>query len=630
MADLLTMMNEHEQYGIRSLHVSALPFDEMLDTVSTELLLEKQDKKSAVFRAKLKNSGKTPVKIRGIRWGNERTKVCKRTLCFPEELAPHYYTTEHIRNEVYPVSSSNGKTYAAPLPQTTTEIGWSEGWTFPGLYFASGNKPLGLLVAQLTQKRLHPIFRLRGSGKDHCHQFEFFEYPKGVPYITIQPGETIESERWTIELTETSNSIAGLKNYWKTIESSNPDLRSGDTNPLRKQRIYCSWNYDFYSNINEQKMLAQLNIIKEHFPSVNFVQLDDGYQEELVPGKRAMFDFLYDDSRLPYDKERFPEGLKAYADKVKAEGLRPAIWMGLWVSVHSRLFKEHPEWILRLETGEPFVYDKWYGGMAHLDYSLPEVQDYVDHVCKTVFSEWGFEGVKLDFSTMAFTTASIRYRKNDFTAVELRNKLVQTFRKYLPEDGFFGWCIICGVANPFMDGADYYRMGADINNAEWHDVDRIKTSMVNTALYTPFKTAIPNADSIGWSEKLSEENWRTWLNICAVSGMALEVSCDLRKVPTERLKVMNKALEYSNPDNVLSFLDFEPHAENQAPSFWLSEGQETSLLGIFNWNSEPAKFSPAEHAPEPSGWTDAFTGESVDINQTIQLPPCGSILLQHA
>ena len=58
----------------------------------------------------------------------------------------------------------------------------------------------------------------------------------------------------------------------------------------------------------------------------------------------------------------------------------------------------------------------------------------------------------------------------------------------------------------------------------------IATWCVNTGVLLQERPILPNIDSIGWSRHWTETEWQTWLNLAAVTGMALEVSGDLTKL----------------------------------------------------------------------------------------------------
>jgi len=381
------------------------------------------------------------------------------------------------------------------------------------------------------------------------------------------------------------------------------------------------------ADIDEEKFLGQIPVLKKHFPSVKFLQLDDGYQSCHAPGQRAMIDLCYGDLETPFDPVRFPGGPKALADRVRTAGLRPAIWLGLWASIGSRMIKDHPDWVLLDDSGAPLLFRQWYGGTAILDPSVPGVRDYLDRMCRTVFGEWGFEGVKLDFSSFAFNGKRFRFRHPGKTAIELRHELESIFRRYLPRDGFFGWCVVAGTGQPFLAQADYFRNAMDIGYGNWDVARRIGRWTANTYLFLQEAPCLPNIDSIGWSKDFDETSWISWLNFCAISGAALEVSGDLRNLPEDRLRRLARTLELSDPNRIVRCPGLAV-ARGQAPAVWMAEGAGSALVGVFNWSDQPETFEVASVLPALRGQTvgDAWSGAKQLLPERLDLEPHGSRL----
>jgi alpha-galactosidase len=345
-----------------------------------------------------------------------------------------------------------------------------------------------------------------------------------------------------------------------------------------------------------------------------------------------MIELCYEDVP-PFDPAKFPDGPKGLADAIKAQGLRPAIWLGLWVRLASRMIQDHPDWILRDESGEAVSFPKWHGGMGILDLSVPAVRDYLDHVGRTVFGQWGYEGVKLDFSSFGFNHKRVRYRYGERSAVELRHELEAIFRRHLPADGFFGWCLVAGTAQPFLSQADYFRNSVDINKGDWPAIRRIAYWTANTIMLLQERPCLVNVDSVGWSKEFDETRWDTFLNFCAVTGGALEVSGDLRRPDEARLKRLAKTLELSDPLRRVRCVDLAAGPMPHPPSIWLAQkpgGQ--SLLGVFNWSDAPATVRLDGHdLPSAAGAVrDAWTGRVLHragLPRRIRLAACESRLM---
>jgi len=101
------------------------------------------------------------------------------------------------------------------------------------------------------------------------------------------------------------------------------------------------------------------------------------------------------------------------------------------------------------------------------------------------------------------------------------------------------------------------------------------------------RPVLSNIDSVGWSDGFTETQWRTWLNLCAVSGQTLEIAGDLTTLGAERCARMRRVLELSDPARRVWCLDVPKGRIEHAPALWLAEGPRDRLVGIFNWTDGP-------------------------------------------
>lgn len=543
----------------------------------------------AVVQAMVHNPGQQAVGLRRIRWGMPSGVTPDAGLKFSKTWNPFYFSTENFRGDYVGPGTVRGYSYFNPMPSVTTELGWSEDHVFPGLFIGSAERDCGLLCAALTAQCFHLIFRLRGPNDAGDFFFEIDEMPTGADTLPIAPGATIAGERLFLQICKTGNPQHVTGQYYDLLRAGGVFQRRLE-NPLETQRIWCSWNYDFFDRITQSDVLKQLPVLTRHFPTVKFVQIDDGYQRTYAHGKRGYTDIIYD-GKHPFDREKFPDGPAALTAAIKAAGLRPAIWMGLWAAMESPMIHDHPDWILLDETGSAIQFGDptgFYGTVGVLDPSIPEVRDYVDRLCRTVFRDWGFEGVKLDFSSFAFECKRVRFKYPGQTALHWRRWLVQTFRKYLPADGFFGWCVVCGTGDPLLasDGADYFRCSEDIGNGDWTLVKRIATWCANTNMLMQQRPILPNMDSIGVSKNWTPTQWRTWLNLAAVTGAALELGGDLTALDPATLARLNATLELSKPARRVWCADIPTGSVAAPPSLWIGQGDGETILGLFNWSDD--------------------------------------------
>lgn len=159
---------------------------------------------------------------------------------------------------------------------------------------------------------------------------------------------------------------------------------------------YASW-YNHYTAIDEHIIGHDLEAIGSNGNLVNALflqkgkpavfQIDDGWQI-------AVGDWE------PHT-EKFPAGMKAMADRIRARGLVPGIWLAPFlVMPQSRTAQEHPGWVLRHHDGKPVLAGwnpNWGGDVWCLDLSLPQVREYLASLFNRVVNEWGYRYLKLDF-----------------------------------------------------------------------------------------------------------------------------------------------------------------------------------------------------------------------------------------
>jgi len=145
-------------------------------------------------------------------------------------------------------------------------------------------------------------------------------------------------------------------------------------------RVWCSW-YSFYRDIDEKKILEVTEGL--HGLPIEVVQIDDGWQRNVGDWE-------------PNDK--FPHGLQAVAEAIQKAGFIPGIWLAPFIARdNSQLIRQHPEWVLKDETGQPVIAGvNWGGPFYALDISQKEALNWLKELLLK-FRSWGFRYVKLDF-----------------------------------------------------------------------------------------------------------------------------------------------------------------------------------------------------------------------------------------
>jgi alpha-galactosidase len=218
------------------------------------------------------------------------------------------------------------------------------------------------------------------------------------------------------------------------------EKRFGKGGFSKAPRVWCSW-YSMFGWINERVFLKAFNDFSE-MPFEVF-QLDDGWQ--LAHG---------DWDANP----KFPSGMKNIANKISATGRTPGIWLApFMVSQKSELAKNHPEWLLHDEKGNPVHAGiTWSGNHYGLDISHPEVLEWLDQlICKVC--GWGYNYLKLDFLYIGGLIGN-RYRNIP------REKAYRNAMQVIRDAAGDAYILACGAPIvPSLGLCDGIRIGPDVS-----------------------------------------------------------------------------------------------------------------------------------------------------------------------
>ncbi|MDI3472168.1 MAG: alpha-galactosidase [Thermotogaceae bacterium] len=280
----------------------------------------------------------------------------------------------------------------------------------------------------------------------------FFVYDKGKKTISayvdlfgkeLETGEKLVLEPLVVLKNKKIEKL--LETYGALVAEKN------NISADKKVRVgWCSW-YHYFTNITYdelKKNIEFLKNLKEKIP-YQFVQIDDGYQKDIG-------DWLETNSK-------FPEGLEGIVKSIRDAGFIPGIWLAPFsVSETSTVFKEHKDWLISDENGEPKVaYRNWEKNIYGLDLSNEEVLDWLKNLFKELKNK-GFEYFKIDF---LFAGAIPGKRKKIVTPIEAYRVGLKTIKDTIGDSFLLG----CGAPLlPSIGIVDGMRIGAD-TSPEWFE-----------------------------------------------------------------------------------------------------------------------------------------------------------------
>ena len=163
-------------------------------------------------------------------------------------------------------------------------------------------------------------------------------------------------------------------------------------------------------NIDEEKLVRFAREAKK--VGFDMLVMDDGWFGKRNNDRAGLGDWFT-------NRDKFPEGLGSFVDKIHAEGIQFGIWVEPeMVNPDSDLYRAHPEWALRVQGRDPLLSRS----QLVLDMSNPEVLNYL----KDIFAKT-FAGIKIDY----FKWDMNRHLSQVGSAVLPRHKQAEVFFRYM-------------------------------------------------------------------------------------------------------------------------------------------------------------------------------------------------------
>jgi hypothetical protein len=388
--------------------------------------------------------------------------------------------------------------------------------------------------------------------------------------VELEPGQKMSTD--LVAIYTASSPLAALDSL------ANLMLHCGDApRKLLPPIGWCSW-YAIRLPITHQFVIDNANVVADRFRALgmDLMLLDHGWQTDDICGDWDV------------DMEAFPKGLAGLNEELSKINLKMGLWVALGeVSGNSRLFKEHPEWMLRDENGKPKSTGTWYWKPNPIEYAIDATQPGAYNYIATTMRRLVNDGAV--------------YFKNDFFGALTSPGLYPASRK-LPR----GWEVQTRFMAAMREGIGdsvYLRSCqshplVSLGKAEgvYQTMDTLDAGPGTWALLaTQFKTSagqywlnsLYNHTACDLSIRVqgSTEECQVRTMMLFFSGSSIMFSDDLTILPEERLVLMQKCmpglLVASRPVNLFTSL---------TPDIWHLHqdvsGTKYDLVALFNFEEQ--------------------------------------------
>ncbi|MCB9770320.1 MAG: alpha-galactosidase [Candidatus Omnitrophica bacterium] len=438
--------------------------------------------------------------------------------------------------------------------------------------------------------------------------------------VPIGPGESMQLPPLLIGA---DPSLSKLLSEYAELVADQMGFLSG---PI--QTGWCSW-YHYYGTETEEDILRNIDSIQRSplGKEIRVIQIDDGWNLPENGHAKVWGDWV--------PGKKFPRGMKSLADDIRSAGFVPGLWLAPFsVSHASRLYREHPDWLIQGDEGPQ---DCW--GEFGLDLTHPEALGFVRETFERVFNEWGFDYVKIDFLIHA-THPGKRFR-SDVTSAAAFRKALATIRE-IAKDRFI---LTCGAPmGPSVGLSDGMRIGNDVSS-RWsiaHGIEGwpignccIKSAAIHTIWRhwmqqvwwqndpdclmvgrkgSPperelFRTAFEGRYATEPPYGLSEEEAGFWTRLVWLTGGMTLFSHDLSCLDSDRMKMLESVF----PLNEIPVAVLDWYVDPDLVLF--KSVSDTRLIGLFNLGDQT--LSP--EIPSHKFGVESFCGKEKLSGEVLEL-----------
>jgi hypothetical protein len=505
------------------------------------------------------------------------------------------------------------------------------GGSYEWLAVADPQTRAGIVAGFLTQNRATGVLVPKFDGDKLS-----VEARSEFGQLHLAPGQTVQTE--TLTLGYFDDVRLGLEGYAK-------QLALWHQVHLPPQPAGCTtWYMEKNGGAGDEQSLGTLSdfMAKNLKPyGMSFLQIDDRWQAGQDTGNGPDKNFTASNPRGPY-----PSGMKATADKIRADGLTAGLWfLPFSGDYKDSWFADKQAFFVKTKDGKP--YDTGWGGTS-LDMTNPAAQSYLKGIVSNIVHNWDFSYLKIDglytglgaqniYVSSGYNPAdgfdNAVFANPTKTNVEAFRDGLKLIRTAAGPDTFILGCNTAQNMRVFgasMGLVDAMRIGPDnaqllftgddgnlgpphiaVDWKSWRDASPLYGSreyFLNGRVW--YNDPDPNyvRSSLTLDEARTEASWT------AISGQLFTSSDWLPDLPAERLDIIKRTVTpHGGTARPVDFLDNDPSRVWQ-----LTDGTADArrdVIGLFNFDDTPQTITvPLDRLDLPKAdsyaafdfWADAF------------------------
>ena len=440
-----------------------------------------------------------------------------------------------------------------------------------------------LIAGFLSYRTAHGQIMIERSEKADADSFDRFSADCVYdPPVEVPPDGALESEALYLAVVE-ENALVGLERYGKAVSVVNRINHK----PAFVPNGWDSWNTKYHSDINETAMLENLDFVEHNLKRYGWTHfaLDDGWQKGVGDWEPNL--------------ERFPKGMKAFADEVHRRGMTTSLWLNPFtVDKNTEFAKAHPEWMLNPKAGlgRMIVGDKFI-----LDVTRPEACAWVRDVARKITQDWGYDGIA-EADYVYFLLLAEGHAQPGLTNLEVLERGMVALR-----EGMGPGKVLTTMTPQPVNAlvAECVRTGFDCRpiwktpslKDPWGGVDAL-TNTIRRFYAFPYQYQ-PDPDCAYFGHEGTYARWGVkdkfpaitrdqsiaWLTGAALCGGAVKIGDAFADLKPDEVDIMRRVLP--GPPRPARPLDI---FEEKSPRIWSlpleTPGGSWLFVGLFNWETD--------------------------------------------